>query len=259
MESGLKCLSANLAMARRCSEISDLSKPCSIAGGYRNKFMCDRDRILYCKSFLRLAGKTQVYTPSQGDHQRTRLTHTLEVSQIARTIAKALDLDCDLTEAIALGHDIGHTPFGHAGERMLHEIMTPTNNEFSQVPKTTSLYTLKKSRQETLKQYYGFKHNLQSIRCLLDDLDSRDSKYGLNLTNYTLWGIMNHSGTSYKAGRVSTDYLIYNITTELYDKVAEIHNTNRLNVERNIRTVIENAYDRTPELLLEFFSYLPDS
>lgn len=79
------------------------------------------------------------------------------------------------------------------------------------------------------------------------------------MTNYTLWGIMNHSGTSYKAGRVSTDYLIYNITTELYDKVAEIHNTNRLNVERNIRTVIENAYDRTPELLLEFFSYLPDS
>ena len=66
---------------------------------------------------------------------------------------------------------------------------------------------------------------------------------------------MNHSGTSYKAGRVSTDYLIYNITTELYDKVAEIHNTNRLNVERNIRTVIENAYDRTPELLLEFFPY----
>lgn len=207
MYSKLKKLAANYALARRCSEIDNVINLCLDEPSYRNKFMRDRDRILYCKSFLRLAGKTQVYAPSKGDHQRTRLTHTLEVSQIARTISKALFLDSDLTEAIALGHDIGHTPFGHAGERMLHEIMSPINNEFAQVPKSTSLYKLKKSRQATLKEYYGFKHNLQSVRCVLKDLESRDVEFGLNLTNYTLWGIMNHSGLSYKPGRVSTDYV----------------------------------------------------
>ena len=92
---------------------------------YRTDFMRDRDRILYSKSFRRLAGKTQVYLFGIDDHRRTRLTHTLEVSQIARSIATALKLDTDLVEAIALGHDLGHTPFGHVGERMLHEIMTP--------------------------------------------------------------------------------------------------------------------------------------
>lgn len=207
MNSRIKKLAANYALARRCSEIDNINNLRLDEPPYRNKFMRDRDRILYCKSFLRLAGKTQVYAPSKGDHQRTRLTHTLEVSQIARTISKALYLDSDLTEAIALGHDIGHTPFGHAGERMLHEIMSPINNEFAQVPKSTSLYKLKKSRQDTLKEYYGFKHNLQSVRCVIKDLESRDTEFGLNLTNYTLWGIMNHSGLSYKIGRVSTDYV----------------------------------------------------
>ncbi len=155
MYSELKKLAANCASACRCSEIDDVGSPCLDNSRYRNKFMRDRDRILYCKSFLRLAGKTQVYAPSKSDHQRTRLTHTLEVSQIARTISKALFLDSDLTEAIALGHDIGHTPFGHAGERMLHEIMSPINNEFAQVPKSTSLYKLKKSRQATTSRVFG--------------------------------------------------------------------------------------------------------
>ena len=91
---------------------------------YRTDFMRDRDRILYSKAFRRLSGKTQVYITGSDDHLRTRLTHTLEVSQIARTIAQTLKLDTDLTEAISLGHDIGHTPFGHAGERMLHQLMT---------------------------------------------------------------------------------------------------------------------------------------
>lgn len=92
---------------------------------YRTEFMRDRDRVLYSKSFRRLAGKTQVYLSGVDDHRRTRLTHTLEVSQIARSIAGPLKLDTDLVEAIALGHDLGHTPFGHVGERTLHEIMTP--------------------------------------------------------------------------------------------------------------------------------------
>ena len=176
--------------------------------------MSDRDRILYSKSFLRLSGKTQVYAPSTGDHQRTRLTHTLEVSQIARTISQALNLNCDLTEAIALGHDIGHTPFGHAGEQMLHEIMSPRNENNYNAPKKTTIYDLNESEIKTYKPLYGFKHNLQSVRCLVEDLESRRNLYGLDLTNYTLWGIMHHSSLEFKEGKVSTD----NITPYFYNR-----------------------------------------
>ena len=89
----------------------------------RPAFQHDRDRILYCKAFRRLKHKTQVFLAPTGDHYRTRLTHTLEVSQIARTMARALRLNEDLTEAIALGHDLGHTPFGHAGESVLNQLL----------------------------------------------------------------------------------------------------------------------------------------
>lgn len=92
---------------------------------YRTEFMRDRDRIMYATAFRRLSGKTQIYTVGSDDHKKNRLTHTLEVSQIARTIASALGFDTNLTEAIALAHDFGHTPFGHAGEQILHEIMIP--------------------------------------------------------------------------------------------------------------------------------------
>ena len=105
----------------------------------RTEFQRDRDRILHSKSFRRLKHKTQVFIAPEGDHYRTRLTHTLEVSQISRTIARALKLNEDLTEAIALGHDLGHTPFGHMGERTLNKV----------------------SRN-------GFKHNLQSLRVVED-------------------------------------------------------------------------------------------
>ena len=88
----------------------------------RTDFQRDRDRIIHCKSFRRLKHKTQVFLSPESDHYRTRLTHTLEVAQIARTIARALRLNEDLTEAVALGHDLGHTPFGHAGERALNEL-----------------------------------------------------------------------------------------------------------------------------------------
>src|SRR5574344_2040402 len=94
----------------------------------RTEFVRDRDRIIHCKSFRRLKHKTQVFLSPQGDHYRTRLTHTLEVSQIARTIGRAIRLNEDLIEAIAMGHDLGHTPFGHAGERTLNEL---TNGRFS--------------------------------------------------------------------------------------------------------------------------------
>lgn len=123
----------------------------------RTCFQRDRDRIVHCKAFRRLKDKTQVFLSPVGDHYRTRLMHTLEVSQNARTIARALDLNETLTEAIALGHDLGHTPFGHAGERVLNE-MNPA----------------------------GFKHNEQSVRvaqCL------EKNGQGLNLTWEVLDGM----------------------------------------------------------------------
>lgn len=128
----------------------------------RTEFQRDRDRIIYSKAFRRLKHKTQVFISPEGDHYITRLTHTLEVSQIARTIARSLRLNEDLAEAIALGHDLGHTPFGHAGERVLGELC-PT----------------------------GFKHNEQSIR-VVDVLEKNWN--GLNLTYEVLDGILCHTG-----------------------------------------------------------------
>ena len=98
----------------------------------------DRDRIIHCKSFRRLKHKTQVFLSPEGDHYRTRLTHTLEVTQIARTIARALKLNEDLTEAIALGHDLGHTPFGHAGERALDAVYANGFKHYEQSVQTVS-------------------------------------------------------------------------------------------------------------------------
>lgn len=128
----------------------------------RTCYQRDRDRIIHCKSFRRLKMKTQVFIAPDGDHYRTRLTHTLEVMQIARTIARALCLNEDLTEAIALGHDLGHTPFGHAGERSLSDIVG------------------------------GFRHNEQSLR-VVDVLEKGGQ--GLNLTEEVRSGILNHSGS----------------------------------------------------------------
>jgi dGTPase len=129
-------------------------QPCPI----RTEFQRDRDRILHSKAFRRLKHKTQVFFSPEGDHYRTRMTHALEVSQVSRTIARALKLNEDLTEAIALGHDLGHTPFGHSGEEVLDEILPE-----------------------------GFRHNEQSVRVvsLIEDL---------NLTKETIDGILNHTG-----------------------------------------------------------------
>lgn len=127
----------------------------------RPVYQRDRDRILHSKTFRRLKGKTQVFLAPEGDHYRTRMTHTLEVSQNARTVAKALMLNEDLTEAIALGHDLGHTPFGHAGERVLN-VINPA----------------------------GFRHQAQSIR-VVECLEKNGE--GLNLTWEVKDGILNHS------------------------------------------------------------------
>ncbi len=130
-------------------------------GLYRTAYQRDRDRVLHCKSFRRLKHKTQVFLAPEGDHYRTRLTHTLEVSQIARTIARALRLNEDLTEAIALAHDLGHTPFGHAGERCLNTCMPE-----------------------------GFRHYEQSVR-VVERLENTGR--GLNLTWEVRDGILHHT------------------------------------------------------------------
>lgn len=149
----------------------------------RTEFQRDRDRILHCNAFRRLKQKTQVFLSPVGDHYRTRLTHTLEVSQIARTIARAFRLNEDLTEAIALGHDLGHTPFGHSGEDVLNEICP-----------------------------YGFKHYLQSVRVV--DYIENDGK-GLNLTYEVKNGIACHTN---KVAVTKEGYVV-----RLADKIAYIN------------------------------------
>jgi dGTPase len=150
----------------------------------RPVFQRDRDRIIHCKSFRRLKDKTQVFLSPEGDHYRTRLTHTLEVSQNARTIAKALKLNEDLVEAIALGHDLGHTPFGHAGERALNRACP-----------------------------FGFEHSAQSVRTV--DLIEKNGQ-GLNLTYETRDGILNHQ----TSGRPHT---LEGKVVRFSDKIAYIH------------------------------------
>lgn len=174
------CATATLSMAslgRRLQEEQDDIRPC---------FQRDRDRILYSKAFRRLKDKTQVFLTPDGDHYRTRLTHTLEVAQNARTIARALRLNEDLAEAIAFGHDLGHTPFGHAGERALAQVCP-----------------------------LGFRHNEQSLRTV-DVLELHKDRQGLNLTEEVRDGILNHEMSTTpmtQEGRV----------VRLSDKIAYIH------------------------------------
>lgn len=150
----------------------------------RPEYQRDRDRILHCKSFRRLKHKTQVFLAPEGDHYRTRLTHTLEVAQIARTISRSLRLNEDLTEAIALGHDLGHTPFGHSGERILNKLCP-----------------------------YGFSHYKQSVR-VVEVLEKGGR--GLNLTREVRDGILNHR----TSGHPST---LEGCVVRLSDKIAYIN------------------------------------
>lgn len=131
---------------------------------FRTDFQRDRDRIIHSKAFRRLMHKTQVFLAPEGDHYRTRLTHTLEVTQVGRTIARTLNLNEDLVEAIALGHDLGHTPFGHNGEMVLNEVFPG-----------------------------GFHHNEQSLR-VVDRLEYHNGRRGMNLTFEVRDGIVNHTG-----------------------------------------------------------------
>ena len=151
-----KLLSSYASFSNNCIGRDRKERKCDI----RTEYQRDRDRILYCKAFRRLMHKTQVFLSPVGDHYSTRMLHTLEVAQISRTIARSLDLNEDLVEAIALGHDLGHTPFGHAGERALDEICPE-----------------------------GFKHNEQSVRIV--EIIENNGK-GLNLTKEVRDGMLNH-------------------------------------------------------------------
>lgn len=173
-------LSPHASLSRESRGRSVPEPECDI----RPVFQRDRDRILHCKAFRRLKQKTQVFLLPKGDHYRTRLTHTLEVSQNARTIAKALRLNEDLVEAIALGHDLGHTPFGHAGERALNEVCP-----------------------------FGFRHNEQSVR-VVECLEKQGE--GLNLTWEVRDGILNHK-TSGSPGTLEGEIV------RLSDKIAYIN------------------------------------
>ena len=148
----------------------------------RSAFQRDRDRILHSRAFRRLKHKTQVFVPHLADHPRTRLTHTLEVAQLGRTIARALALNEDLVEAIALGHDLGHTAFGHTGETVLKEILAGEVSEIALSP-------------EVVAQAGTFKHNYHSVR-VVDLLERRYDQPGLGLTDQVREGILKHTSWS---------------------------------------------------------------
>lgn len=222
------CLSA---LAKKSFETKGRSRyeaPCSL----RTEFQRDRDRILHSKAFRRLKHKTQVFFSPYDDHFRTRMTHTLEVSQIARTLARALDLNEDLTEAIALGHDLGHTPFGHSGERVLNELMPN-----------------------------GYMHNQQSVRVVTFIED-------LNLTEETLDGILNHSYDflpSTLEGQVvrisdKIAYLNHDIQDAIraniiktedipLETVQYFSTTNRIRLTKLINDIVENSYGKDKILM----------
>lgn len=185
----------------------------------RTAFQRDRDRIIHCKSFRRLKHKTQVFMAPFGDHYRTRLTHTLEVSQIARTIARALRMNEDLTEAIALGHDLGHTPFGHAGENTLNQILST-----------------------------GFKHYEQSLR-VVERLEYEGK--GLNLTCEVRDGIAKHSkgkGIILSENREDMPMTLEGQIVRASDVIAYVNH----DIDDAVRAGIIKAKD-IPEHLVEIF------
>jgi dGTPase len=153
---------------------------------FRTDFQRDRDRVIHSKALRRLMHKTQVFLSPEGDHYRTRLTHTLEVAQISRSIARGLRLNEDLTEAIAMAHDLGHTPFGHNGEYFLAK-----------------------------KHPGGFKHNIQSLR-VVDVLESSGGRRGMNLTEEVRDGIVNHTG-------VGTPHTLEGQVVKISDRIAYIN------------------------------------
>ena len=186
----------------------------------RNAFRRDCDRIIHSTAFRRLAHKTQVFVFHEGDHYRTRLTHTLEVAQIARSLARALGLDEDLAEALALAHDLGHTPFGHAGERALDQALT---------------------------RFGGFDHNAQGLR-IVTDLERRYAIFdGLNLTWETLEGLVKHNGPlTDRAGLAVGRYAERGVPAAIlaYSKIQDLELWSQPSAEAQVAALSDDiAYD----------------
>ncbi|MFI4961579.1 MAG: deoxyguanosinetriphosphate triphosphohydrolase [Hyphomicrobiales bacterium] len=186
----------------------------------RNAFRRDCDRIIHSSAFRRLAHKTQVFVYHEGDHYRTRLTHTLEVAQIARSLARALGLDEDLAEALALAHDLGHPPFGHAGERAL---------------------------DEALSHFGGFDHNAQALR-IVTDLERRYAAFdGLNLTWETLEGLVKHNGPlTDRAGQAVARYRERGVPAAIlaYTKIQDLELWSQPSAEAQVAALSDDiAYD----------------
>lgn len=189
---------------------------------YRTAFQRDRDRIIHSRAFRRLKHKRQVFLTTESDHYRTRITHTMEVAQLARTMARALGLNEDLIEAIALGHDLGHTPFGHLGEVVLDDIMSGKRAFRGQL------------RKENLG---GFKHNYQSVR-VVDLIEKKYAFDGLNLTAAVREGILKH--TRLKSGR-------YNFPDFYYDGL-RFENEVASTLEGQVVAVCDEIAQRTHDL-----------
>src|SRR5579871_514195 len=186
----------------------------------RTEFQRDRDRIIHSTAFRRLAHKTQVFVDHEGDHFRTRLTHTIEVAQIARSLARALALDDDLAEALALAHDLGHTPFGHTGEEALDSCLAP---------------------------WGGFDHNAHGLR-IVTALERRYAEFdGLNLTWETLEGLVKHNGPLTSAdGTPSERYRSRGIPREIaeYDRLHRLELHTHASAEAQAAALADDiAYD----------------
>src|SRR5689334_18098371 len=205
------------------------------ASATRNAFRRDCDRIIHSAAFRRLAHKTQVFVFHEGDHFRTRLTHTLEVAQIARSLARALGLDEDLSEALALAHDLGHPPFGHAGERAL---------------------------DECLKSHGGFDHNAQALR-VVTELERHYAQFhGLNLTWETLEGLVKHNGPlTDRAGHPIGRYRDSGIPTaiEAYQKRSDLELWSFASAEAQVAALADDiaydAHDIDDGLRAELFAF----
>ncbi len=202
---------ATLAVKSRGREIDEKPDP------IRTCFMVDRDRVVHSKSFRRLKHKTQVFIAPPGDHYRSRLTHTLEVNQIAKTIGAGLNLNIDLIEAIALAHDVGHTPFAHAGEQILDKLVST-----------------------------GFRHNENSIR-VLTRVEQHKGRSGLNLSKEVLNGVLHHSGYGTSKERA---YTMEGQVIRLSDKIAYVQH----DIDDSIRAGLLSLAE-IPDQYLDILGY----